>query len=157
MAYNLNQIIPKLRGTDDPIVGMAEVLVHVSESPLCRERVELLVKQLDATTGPAAVPLTKSLASPAHWAAKTLMAAGPLLRLARDDSTSIRAAALQTLERILAVGSFGDDSKVLGEVAEAMQRLLESDDVETAARLSALLSIGHLREFGRAYRGLAQC
>jgi HEAT repeat protein len=148
-AFNLEQIIPKLRGADDPIVGMAETLVRVTESPSRRERVELLVKQLDATAGPAAVPLTKSLAARAHWAAETPMAAGPLLRLAADDSTSIRAAALQTLERVLAVGSFGDDSKVLGEAAEAMRRLLESDDVETAVRVSALLGIGHLSEFGR--------
>jgi HEAT repeat protein len=194
MAFNLEQIIPKLRGADDAIVGMAEALVRVTESPSRRERVELLVRQLDETDGPAVVPLMRSLGARAFWAANKPATVRSLLRLTRDDSNSIRAAALQTLERVLALGapddtndeaelaslaapfprgrveSAGDeergrdaasaangvleaggidDTKVLAEAAESLRRLLDSDDVETSVRESALLSIGHMNEFGR--------
>jgi HEAT repeat protein len=148
-ALNLDQIIPKLRGSDDPIVGMADTLVRVSESPSRRERVQALVQQLDTTSGPATVPLIRSLAARAYWAAQSAEAAAPLLRLAGDDSTAIRAAALSTLDQLLARGTFGDDSKALSDSAAVLRRVLEADDSETATRVSALRSIGHLGEFGR--------
>ena len=146
---NLDQLIPKLAGADDPIVTMASTLVRVTESPSRKERTELLLKQLDETVGPSAVPLLKSLATRAVWAAEMPAAAGPLARLAESDSAAIRTAAVQTLGRVLAAGSLNDDSKALGECADALHRLLDADDVETAARAAALRAIGHLGEFAR--------
>jgi HEAT repeat protein len=149
MSMNLDQLIPKLTGADDPIVTMAGALVRVTESPSRKERTELLLRQLDESAGPATVPLLKSLGARAVWAAQMPAAAGPLARLAESESPSIRTAAVQTLGRVLAAGSLGDDSKALGECADALKRLLDADDVETEARAAALTAIGHLGDYAR--------
>jgi HEAT repeat protein len=149
MSMNLDQLIPKLAGVDDPIVAMASTLVRVTESPSRKERAELLLKELEESAGPATVPLLKSLGGRATWAAEMPAAAGPLARLAESDSASIRTAAIETLSSVLAAGSLGDDSKALGECADALKRVVADDDVETAASAAALRAIGHLGEFAR--------
>jgi HEAT repeat protein len=160
VAQNPDQLVPKLRAMDDPIVGMTETLIRVTESPSRKERAALLIKQLDNPLGPdnlqedledpSVVPLLKSLSARALWAGETPAAAVPLVRYSsRARSPAVRSAAAQTLERVLAAGSLSDDSEALAQCAEAMRRLLESDDTETAVRVAALRAVGHTGEFGR--------
>jgi hypothetical protein len=148
-TQNPDQLLPRLVSVDDPIVGMAETLVRVTELPSRKERIEQLLSQLDQVAGPASVPLLKSLTARAAVAAELPAVAAPLIRLAGSDSPSIRTTAVQTIERVLAAGSLGDDSKALGACAEALRCVLDADDVESAARVLALRAIGHLGEFAR--------
>jgi len=149
MALNPEQQVPRLAGPDDPIAAMTATLVRVSESPSRRERAELVIAQLDDAEGPAAVPLVKSLASRAFWAGQMPPTAEPLARLAGDDSAAIRTVAVQTMEQVLAAGSFGDDSKALAACADRLRGLIEAKHTETAVRAAALRAVGLLGEFGR--------
>lgn len=110
--------------------------MRVTESPSRRERVDILIKQLDATVGPALVPLTRSLAARAYWAAQTPIAAATLLRLAADDSNAIRTASLQTLEQVVAIEHAADP----GLTDAAMQAISAIREPRTTAELWNILN-----------------
>ncbi len=141
------QMLPALTGPADPIVSMTESLIQVTHSPSRQKRADLLLQQVQRISGPALVPLLSSLSDRPYWAAQTA-SAKTLVRLMADKSPAIRAVATNTVLRILETGT-GNDDDTKGEFAAALRSLLESEDVETSVRVSALRAVGHLGPYGR--------
>jgi HEAT repeat protein len=143
-ATTFAERVPLLKGPDDTLVGVVETLIQVADARSRRERTTLLVKRLEGIDGVAAVPLLSSLRLRAEWAAADERALPALTRLVRDPSTAVRGGALEVLRDILASRIMPKDPQQLDGVAEALRKVLESDEPITHVRLAALEALGHL-------------
>ena len=141
-ATTFAERVPLLSGPDDPLVAVVETLIQVADSRSRRERASLLVDRLAETDGVAAVPLLSSLQLRADWAAAEPRAYAALARLAGEGSTAVRAGALEVLREMLATGT--TSPRHLEGVAEALHKVLKSDEGVTHVRLAALQALGHL-------------
>jgi HEAT repeat protein len=143
-ATTFEQRVPLLTGPDDPLIAVVETLIQVADSRSRHERATLLVDRLVEVDGLSAVPLLSSLRLRADWAATDERAYAPLARLARDERSAIRGAALEVLREILATRHTPNNPQQLDGVAEALREILNSNEANTSARLAALESLGHL-------------
>jgi HEAT repeat protein len=143
-ATSFAERVPLLKGPDDPLVGVVETLIQVVDARSRRERATLLVKRLEGVEGVAAVPLLSSLRLRTEAAAADERALPALTRLVRDPSTAVRAGALEVLREVLASRVMPKDPRQLDGVAEALRKVLESDEPITGVRLASLESLGHL-------------
>jgi HEAT repeat protein len=143
-ATTFEERVPLLKGPDDPLVGVVETLIRVADSRSRRERSALLVKRLEGVDGLPAVPLLTSLKLRADWAAADASTLPALTRLARDPIPAVRAAALEALRDVLANRVAPADPRQLGGAADALRKVLESDEPVTRIRVAALESLGHL-------------
>ena len=138
------QRVPLLSGPEDPLVGVAETLIKVTDSRSRRDRAKLLIDRLAKTDGIAAVPLLTSLQLRADWAATDGRAYDLLAPLAQSGRVAIRGAAVNLLRDMLATGAMVADAGRADDVAEALRATLESDNAHTALRVAALEALGHL-------------
>lgn len=143
-ATTFAERVPLLTGPDDPLVGVVETLIQVADSRSRKERAALLVKRLEGTDGPAAVPLLTSLRPRADWAAADGRVLSSLARLIRSRFPAVRGGALEVLRDVLAGRNLPDESKQLDGPAAAVREVLESGEPATHARVAALDALGHL-------------
>ena len=143
-ATTFEQRVPLFTGPDDPLVAVVETLIQVADSRSRRERATLLVDRLADADGTSAVPLLSSLQLRADWAAADERAYAPLARLARDERSAVRGAALEVLREIMATRNTPNNPQQLDGVADALRQILNSDEANTGVRLAALESLGHL-------------
>lgn len=159
--------VPLLEGPGDPLVAAVETLIKVVDSRSRREKAALLIERLVEPGGPSA-PLLPSLQLRADWAAadgrlyepgKSFPFAsgdpGPALiaALARSQVPAGRRAAVPLLRDMLATRIPPKDPARLNEVAQAVRGLLAVDgsgEADTAVRVAALESLGHLLAMGAA-------
>ncbi len=139
------QQVPLLTGPEDPLVSMARTVVDIAESRSRRELVLQIAERLGELDGAATIPLLKSLERRLVWAAQTPELSAPLARLARHDSSAVRSAALQTIEKVLAARYLDvDDGATLRQFAAALEDAFAASVVETNARVALVRAIGHL-------------
>jgi hypothetical protein len=143
-ASTFEERVPLLTGPDDPLVGAIETLIQVADSQSRRERASLAIKRLKDVDGRAAVPLLSSLRLRGDWAATDDDALPVLNRLTQSQSTAVRGAALETLREALEGRIAPEEPRRLDEAANALRKVLESDEPVTRLRLSALEGLGHL-------------
>ncbi len=143
------QALPELTGPQDPIVSMTESLIAVTQTRSRRSRADLTLEQVKKLSGPAVVPLLSSLSERAFWAAQ-VTSAETLVDLMQHESRAIRSAATTVVHRIMEMG-IDDDKETVEKFASALRNLLQSDEVDTTTRTSALRALGYSGETGRSH------
>ena len=153
------QRVPLLSGPEDPLVGVVETLIDVTDSRSRRERTNLLIERLMNTDGIAVVPLLTSLQTRADWAAADRRLYGPLppyadasspkrgieyLLYNNEKRKAIRSEAVELLRQMLATGIVSDDPEALKSMADALRSVLKSDETHTAVRVAAIEALGYL-------------
>ena len=143
-ATTFEERVPLVTGPDDPLVGVVETLIKVADSRSRRERATLMVDRLKEIDGLAAVPLLTSLKLRADWAAADERAYAPLVRLAVSPLVAVRGAVLEVLRDMLASRNVHPEQKALDGVAEALRKVIASDEANTRIRVAAIDALGHL-------------
>lgn len=141
-SKNFRQSVPLLSGEDDPIIPMFETMCRLANLRSRRARAESLVERLDATEGPAAVPLLAAVRRDAMWAAANSNVVEPLVRLAGDERAPIRTEAVRTIASVLTWSrNAGLPTERLGQ---AVREFLVEGRRRTADRVLAIQSLADL-------------
>jgi HEAT repeat protein len=143
-ATTFEERVPLVTGPDDPLVGVVETLIKVVDARSRRERAALLVDRLVDVDGLAAVPLLTSLELRADWAAADERAYAPLVRLAGSPYVAVRSAALEVLQDMLASRNIHLEQIALDGVADALRKIIDSDEANTRVRVAAIEALGNL-------------
>ena len=104
-------------------------------------KVELLLDELSAGNGPAAIPLLMALQRRSFLAAQTKDAVPVVAKHPNASSPAVREAAAKTLQSLLEADYLNRQTMRQGAV-EALATALERMDADTAARVAAIDALG---------------
>jgi hypothetical protein len=143
-ANGFDERVPLLSGPDDPLVAAVETLLAVTDSRSRRERAGLLLDRLADAEGRAAVPLLASLQRRADWAAADERGYDLVAKLARDEVSAVRGAAVPVLRDMLACRVAPRNREQLDAVGAALRGNLTAEGFATSVRLAALDALRQL-------------
>jgi hypothetical protein len=140
-AGSLDLSIPRLSGSDDPLLAAVDTLIAVTQERDRAKKVALLVEGLRVSKGRDAVPLLVSLQRRAVLTAQTPGVLAALLRPMRDPSPVMKEAAARALGTVLEA-DYLEQQSLRDDAADALIAGLKDAGVDLAARTALLDALG---------------
>jgi len=140
-ASSLDQAMPPLQDTNDPLVEAVRVLLTVTESRDRARKVTVVTNGLRSSKGPASVSLLASLQRRSILAAQTAQTAPVVIRHLGDPSPSVREMAAKALQSFLEADYLNQPS-FRSQVVEGLANALERMDADTAPRVATFEALG---------------
>jgi hypothetical protein len=140
-ADSLDLSIPRLSGSDDPLLAAVDTLIAVTQERDRAKKVLLLVEGLRVSKGRDAVPLLVSLQRRAVLTAQTPGVLAALLRPMRDSSPVMKEAAARALGAVLEA-DYLEQPSLRDDDADALIAGLKDAGVDLAARVALLDALG---------------